>query len=215
MRSRLTVLSLAALLCVLPGLTYVPAGPEEPEAKQPAIYALVYVGLAKNGPDNAKRIAAALQELRGSGARGAVRDPKIKALPIVKDKDPTVKSSVSIVDGKEQTVTWIDRDDWAKSKTRAACLQGTAVVRVWFTDGTPDEQVAIVNAIAGEYVKDKKELNRNALKEHEGYKALYKAQKERAGAKLTEEEETVFQRQEWAIKHLPHVIEWANLPEKP
>jgi hypothetical protein len=91
---RLTVLSLAAVFCVLPEPTTLPAGPAEPEAKQPAIYALVYVGLGKNDPDNAKRIAAALQELRTP--TGAVRDPKVKALPIVKDKDPTVKSSSSI-----------------------------------------------------------------------------------------------------------------------
>ncbi len=32
---------------------------------------------------------------------------------------------------------------------------------------------------------------------------------------LSKEDERVFRRREEAIKHLPYVIEWANLPEKP
>jgi hypothetical protein len=53
------------------------------------------------------------------------------------------------------------------------------------------------------------------LKELERYKAIFKAGKEAAGAQVTEEDEKEFQRHEWAIKHLPQVIEWANLPQKP
>jgi hypothetical protein len=218
MRYRLATLSLAAVLCVLPGLmTTMPAAPAPaPEqGKPPAIYALVYVGLAKNDPDNAKRIAVAIEDLRGYGARAAVRDSKVEALSIVQDKDPNVKTRSIVQEGKEQTLSWIERDEWAKSKTRAAGLEGTAVVRVWFTDGSPEEQVLIVNAIARKYADNQQEIFRDALKEHERYKADFKKQQEATGARVTEEDERVFRRQEWAINHLPHVIEWANLPDKP
>jgi hypothetical protein len=107
------------------------------------------------------------------------------------------------------------RDDWAKSKTRAANLEGTAVVRVWFTAGSPEERVILANAIAGEYVKDEQNRFRDALKELEVDKIKFKARQERAGGKVTEADERGFRRQEEAIKHLPHVIEWAALPEKP
>jgi hypothetical protein len=131
-------------------MTTMPAAPAPaPEqAKQPpAIYALVYVGLGKNDQDNAKRIAAAIKDIRTGGSTAAVRDPKVKALSIVQDKDPNVKTRSIIVRGKEQTLSWIERDDWALSNTRTANLEGTAVVRVWFTAGSPQEQVLIVNAM--------------------------------------------------------------------
>ena len=160
----------------------------------------MYVGLGKNDPDNAKRIAAALKDLPLT-AHGAFLDPKAKALPIVQNK--------------EKKLGWIERNKWAQSKIRAANLEGTAVVRVWFTDGSPEEQVLIVNALAREYVKDQQYRFRNALKELEREKANFKARQERAGAKVTEKDEREFRRQEEAIKHLPHVIEWATLPEKP
>ncbi len=166
----------------------------------PEIYALVYVGLGKNDSDNTKRITAALQGMPGS-ALGAVRDPKVNALPIVLDQ--------------ERRLGWIERDKWAKSKTRVANLEGTAVVRVWFTEGSPEEQVIIANAIAHEYVKDQQERFRGALDGLEKEKAEFRAMKEREGAKVTKEDERVFRRREEAIKQLPHVIEWAALPEKP
>jgi hypothetical protein len=220
MRYRLATLSLAAVLCVLPGLmTTMPAAPapapETERAKPPAIYALVYVGLAKNDPDNAKRIAAALKDLRGFGARAAVRDPEVKALSIVQDKDPKGKTRSIVVEGKEHRLSWIERDEWAERMTRTANLDGTAVVRVWFTDGSPGEQVLIVNAIARTYVENQQETHRDGLKGLEECKLRFKGQQEAAGAKVTEEDEKVFQRQEWAIKHLPYVIEWADLPDKP
>jgi hypothetical protein len=187
-------------LGLLAGLTTMPAAPAPDRPVGPAIYALVYVGLGKNDPDNAERIVVAIANLRGSG-RGAVRDPKVNALSIVQEK--------------EKKLGWIERDKWADSKTRAANLEGTAVVRVWFADGSPQEQVLIVNAIARTYVNDQQEIFRDALKEHEKYKANFKKQQEAAGAKVTEENERVFRRQEEAIRHLPYVIEWACLPEKP
>jgi hypothetical protein len=201
MRYRLPILGLVAVLGVLPALTTTRAAPAPKRTKTPEIYALVYVGLGKNDPDNAKRIAVAIQELSNSAARGAVRDPKVNTLPIVQDK--------------EKELGWIERDKWAESKTRAANLEGTAVVRVWFTDGSPQEQVAIANAIVREYVKDKQEFSRGALERLESYKKGFKAQQEAAGAKVTEKDEREFRRQEEALKRLPHVIEWASLPEKP
>jgi hypothetical protein len=197
---RLAALALAVVLGVLPGLATLPAAPVPAKTKPPAIYALVYVGLGKNDPDNDKRIASALHDLPCC-ALNAVRDPKANALSIVQDQ--------------ERKLGWMGRDDWAKSKTRAASLEEAAVVRVWFTDGSPEEQVVIVNAIADAYVKDQQTLFRDALKKLERYKADFKAQQERAGAKVTKENEREFRRQEEAIKHLPHVIEWASLPEKP
>lgn len=201
MRYRLALLSLAAVLGVLPALTTTPAAPAPKRAKMPEIYALIYVGLGKNDPDNAKRITVALQDLRGYGARSAVRNQKVKALSVVQDQ--------------EKKLGWIERDNWAESKTRTANLEGTPVVRVWFTDGSPQEQVLIVNAIARAYVENQQEIYRDALEGLERYKKKFKAQQERAGAKVTEEDEREFRRQEEAIKHLPHVIEWASLPEKP
>jgi len=200
MRYRLAAMGLAAVLGVLPGLTTLPAAPVPDKSKPPAIYALVYVGLGKNDPDNAKRIDVAIRYLRSSSS-DAVRDPKVNALPIVQQK--------------EKELGWMGRDNWAESKTHAANLEGTAVVRVWFTDGSPQEQVVIVNAIARIYVKPGQENIRDGLKELERHKARFKAQQEAAGAKVTKEDERVFQRQEEAIRHPPHVIEWANLPEKP
>jgi hypothetical protein len=201
MRHRLTLVCLAAALGVLPGLTPTPAAPASAKAKLPAIYALVYVGLGKNDPDNAKRITAALQELTGTGARGAVRDRKVNALPIVQEK--------------ERKLGWIKRDEWAESKTRAANMEGTAVVRVWFTDGNLREQVMLTNAIARAYAKYHQERFKGALEALEIYMKNFIAQKERAGAKFTKEDERVFKRREEAIRNLPHVIEWATLPEKP
>jgi hypothetical protein len=200
MRYRLAILGLAAVLGVLPALTTTPAAPAPKKPKLPEIYALVYVGLGKNDPDNAKRISHALQSLPGS-ALGAIRDPKVNALPIVQDK--------------ERELGWMGRDDWAKSKTRAVNLEGTAVVRVWVTDGNPQEQVILANAIAREYVKDEQHRFHGALEDLERYKKQFKEQQEHAGAKVTKEDEREFRRQEEAIKHLPHVIEWANLPDKP
>jgi hypothetical protein len=200
MRYRLAFLGLAAVLGVLPALSTIPAAPAPKKAKPPEIYALMYVGLGKNDPDNAKRIADALQALPGS-ALGAVRDQKVKALPNVQDK--------------EKELGWMGRDKWAKSKTRAANLEGTTVVRVWFTDGSPEEQVLIVNAIADAYVKGEQRRFRGALEALERYKRNFKAQQERAGARVTEKDEREFRRQEEAIKHLPHVIEWATLPDNP
>jgi hypothetical protein len=201
MRYRLTVLSLAALLGVLPELTTVPAAPAPNTPKMPEIYALVYVGLGKNDPDNAKRIDVAIQELRGSGARGAVRDPKVKALPIVQDK--------------EKKLGWIERDKWAESKTRAASVEGTAVLRVWFTEGSPEEQVIIINAIVLDYVKDQQEFCRNALKRAEIHEREVRAMKQHEGMEWTKEDERICRSQEEAFKHPPHVLEWATPPEKP
>jgi hypothetical protein len=197
MRYRLAILGLATVLGVLPTLTTVPAAPAPKRTKMPEIYALIYVGLGKNDPDNAKRIADALQLLRGTGARGAVRDPKVNALAIVQDK--------------EKKLGWIKRDEWAESKTRAANLEGTAVVRVWFTDGSPEEQVLIGNAIAHAYVKQEQDRFRGAMEGLEREKRDYL----RDNGPFTKKAERVFRRQEEAIKHLPHVIEWAALPEKP
>lgn len=197
MRNRLAILDLATVLGVLPGLTTTFAAPAPKRAKLPEIYALVYVGLGKNDPDNAKRITHALQDLRGSGARGAVRDPKVNALPIVQDQ--------------ERKRGWIERDKWAESKTRAASLGDAAAVRVWFTDGSPQEQVAIVNAIAREYVKDEQHRYRGALEDLERRKEEYR----RDSGPFTKEVERAFRRQEEDIKHLPHVVEWACLLDKP
>jgi hypothetical protein len=74
------------MLGMLPALTTAPAAPAPKRAKTPEIYVLVYVGLGKNDPDNAKRISHALQGLPGS-AHGALSDPKVRALPIVQDKE--------------------------------------------------------------------------------------------------------------------------------
>jgi hypothetical protein len=116
------------LLAVLLGVnTRLPAAPLPDSAKTPAINALVYVGLGKKDPDNAKRIDPALHELRTRSSE-AIHDPKAKALPIVQEKGKKVGS--------------IERDKWAESDTRVATLEGTAVMRVWFTDGTPEEQVS-------------------------------------------------------------------------
>jgi hypothetical protein len=190
------------VLGVLPSLTTAPAAPvpAPKRTKMPEIYALIYVGLGQNDPDNPKRIAAALHDLPLK-AHGAFLDPKAKALPIVQEK--------------EKKLGWKERDKWAASKIRAANLEGTAVVRLWFTDGSPEEQVLIVNAIAHDYVKMEQYRFRNSLEELERYKANFKAQQERAGARVTEKDERVFRRKEEAIKHLPHVIEWAALPEQP
>jgi hypothetical protein len=192
---------LAVVLGVLPGLTTTPAAPAPERPKKPAIYALVYVGLGKNDPDNAKRIADAIDELRGSGARGAVRDPKVNALPVVQNQ--------------EKKLGWIERDKWAQSKTRAVSVEGTAVVRVWFTDGKPEEQVLIVNAIARDYAESQQRILRDGLKGLERRKANFRKQQEDAGARVTEEDEKVFRKREEAIRHPPQVMEWANLPEKP
>lgn len=197
MRYRLAIPGLVAVLGVLPALTTMPAAPAPKRAKMPEIYALVYVGLGKNDPDNAKRIAHALQSLPGSGARGAVRDPKVNTLRIVQET--------------EKELGWIERDKWAEGKTHAASVEGTPVVRVWFTDGGPEEQVLIVNAIAREYVKDEQHRFRGALEDLERRKRDYL----RDNGPFTKEVEKGFRRQEEAIKHLPHVIEWASLPEKP
>jgi hypothetical protein len=193
MRYRLAILGLVAVLGVLPALTTIPAAPAPKSPKMPEIYALIYVGLGKNDPDNAKRISHALQGLPSSAHR-ALSDPKVRALPIVQDK--------------EKELGTIGRNDWAKSKLRAASLEGTAVVRVWFTDGSPQEQVLITNAFAREYVEGEQRRFRGALEDLERYKRDFKAQQERAGARVTEKDEKVFRRKEEAIKHLPHVIEW-------
>jgi hypothetical protein len=184
------------VLGVLPALTTMHAAPAPKRAKIPEIYALVYVGVGKNDPDNAKRIAAALQGLPGSAHR-ALSDPKVRGLAIVQDKETK--------DGTR------GRNEWAKSKIHAASLEGTAVVRVWFTDGSPQEQVLITDAIAREYVKGEQERFRGALEGLEREKRDYL----RDNGPFTKDVERTYRRQEEAIKHLPHVIEWASLPEKP
>ena len=88
--------------------------PKRDREKNPDIYALIYVGLGRNHPDNARRIDHALRSLPSS-ARGAVRDPKVKALPIVQEK--------------EKKLGWIEHNTWAENRTRAASVEGTAVVR--------------------------------------------------------------------------------------
>jgi hypothetical protein len=88
-------------------------------------------------------------------------------------------------------------------------------VRVWFTDGSPQEQVLITNAFARKYVEGEQMRFRGALEDLERRKKDFKVQQEAAGAKVTENDERVFRRKEEAIKNLPHVIEWASLPEKP
>lgn len=198
MRYRLALLCLAAVLGVLPGLTTVSAVPAPRRPKPPTIYALIYVGLGKSDPDNAERIANALQSLR-SGGSGGVREPEAKDLSIVQDK--------------ERELGWMGRDKWANSKTRAANLEGTAVVGVWFTDGSPEEQVILTNAIARDYVKDRPERVRGALEALESEKRFYI--KNVVKRPLNKEEERTFRRRGEAIKHFPHVIEWAALPEKP
>lgn len=196
MRYQLAVLGLAAVLGVLPALTTTPAAPAPKRAKIPEIYALIYVGLGKNDPDNAERISHALQAMRGSG-RHVVRDPKVNALRIVQDK--------------EEKLGWIERDKWAESKTHAANLEGTSVVRVWFTDGSQHEQVVIVNAIARDYVEDEQNRFRGGLEGLEREKRDYL----KHNGPFTSKVERTFRRREEAIKRLPHVIEWATLPEKP
>jgi hypothetical protein len=212
MRYRIAILGLAAVLGVLPALTNTGAAPLPKGAKKkPEIYALIYVGIGKNHPYNARRISDALQSIRIANVppdrRGAgrfafvtAREPKVKDLPIVKDKEKRLGEK--------------GRDEWADSNTRVANLEDTAVVRVWFADGTPQEQVVLVNAIASNYVKSMQPF-RGALERHELDKRTFRKRREEAGGKVTEEEEREFRLQEEVLKHLPHVIEWASLPDKP
>ena len=51
------------------------------------------------------------------------------------------------------------------------------------------------------------------LQDLERDKRAFKKRQEDAGAKVTKKDEREFRRQEEAIKHLPHVIEWASLPD--
>lgn len=197
MRYQLAVLGLAAVLGVLPVLTTTTAAPAPKRPKTPEIYALIYVGLGKNDPDNPKRISHVLHDLPNTPHGAFCDDPKVKALPIVQDK--------------ETKLGWTGRNDWATSKMRAAKLEGTAVVRVWFTDGSPQEQVILANAFARQYVKNEQNRHRGALEDLEKRKKNYL----RDSGPLTKENERTFRRQEEAIKHLPHVIEWASLPDKP
>lgn len=201
MRYRLFLLCLAAVLGVLPGLTTVSAVPAPRRPKTPTIYALIYVGLGKNDPDNAKRIDVALQSLPNQAGSALRVDAEVNALSIVQDKI------------KKQG--WKELDAWAKSNTRAANLEGTSVFRVWFTDGSPEEKVVFANGIARTYVEGWQEIARSCggLKGLERYKANYI--KNIVMRPLNKEEERSFRRQEEAYKHLPHVIEWAALPEKP
>jgi hypothetical protein len=202
MRYRIAILGLAAVLGVLPALTNTGAAPLPKGAKKkPEIYALIYVGIGRNHPYNAKRISGALQQLPRHFAFAAAREPKVQDLPIVKDKEKNL--------GRR------GRDEWADSKTRVANLEGTAVLRVWFTDGTPKEQVVLVNAIASAYVKLQQEGDPTTLQRLQQDKSHFKKVREEAGGKVTEEEEREFRFQEEVLKHLPHVIEWASLPDKP
>jgi hypothetical protein len=200
MRYRIAILGLAAVLGVLPALTITPAAPLPKGARKPEIYALIYVGLGKNHPGNLKRIKAAIDSMSGTAHR-AFSDPKVRALPIVQDK--------------EKQLGTIERNKWGGSKIRATSLEGTAVVRVWFTDGTPQEQVLIVNAFAREFADNEQELSRDALERQQHHKKRFKIQQEQAGVKVTEKDEREFRRQEEVLKHPPHVIEWASIPDKP
>jgi hypothetical protein len=166
-------------LGVLLGLsTMLPAAPLPASAKTPAIYALVYVGLEKNDPGNAKQIDAALHDLRTCFSEAVVRNSKVKALPLVQEQ--------------EKKLGLIERDKWAESNTRVANLEGTAVMRVWFTDGSPEEQVLIVNAIAHAYVQTRRDLSRRALLDLATQEARFKAQQKDAGAQVTEKDEREF-----------------------
>src|SRR5262249_24663885 len=151
-------------------------------------YALIYVGLGKNDPDNDKRIATAVKALPGTAHR-ALSNPKVNALPIVQDRETRLGT--------------IGRNDWAKSKIRTASLEGTAVVRGWVTAGSPEEQVILINAIAREYVEHQQEFSRDRLKDLESDKNRFKVQQEQAGARVTEKDEREFRRQEEVLKHPP------------
>jgi hypothetical protein len=200
MRYRLASLSLVAVLGVLCWRTTLPAGPAEPIKRLPP-HALVYVGLGKNNPDNSKRIDTAVNDLRCYGPDLAVCDAKVNALPIVQEREKELGGS--------------GRKEWARSKTRAASVGGTAVILVSFADGSPEEQVAIVNAIADAYVKKEKGDPVGDLKLREQRIADFRAARARAGLPFTEKDERAVEpRREW-IENRPYVIEWAKLPEKP
>lgn len=198
MRYPLAVLCLALVLPAVSEVSNMPAAPIPAKAKSPEVYALVYVGWGKNDARNARRIADAIKNIQTS-TDGAVRDPKVNRLPLVQE---------------QERKGWRERDAWARSKIRVEALDGTTVLRIWFTVGTPEEQALIVNAAVRHYLKQVDSWRSFRKESLDRHRAEPQRKKFAERGQLAEWEKSI-QRLEEEINNLPRLLEWAAVKVQP
>jgi hypothetical protein len=184
------------LFAVLAALPFATGAPLPDKAKGPKVYALIYVGIGKNDANIGQRVKDALTEIResvafayssGNSGRGG------RLPPILKEANKSQR--------------------WTEYALRVAPVDRTGVVRVWLTDGTPEEQVAIVNCIVRAYLEKKENKIHRVFR---GFKRIENMLAQ--GILLPQKVEINLQiatkERDEALAALPLPLEWAALPKK-
>jgi hypothetical protein len=159
------------------------------------IYALVYMGKGSDEEANTNRLQLTLQKI-GHCADKAARTniPEVRKLTVAKDK------------------TRNELCDWMKAKIRVGTLEETSVIRVWFTDGTEDEQVIIINAILRVYLKENDAEGQDRRSDIDNRKRFLAGKKGRPTP--TPGQLKQFQKDEEEYNCLPRLLEWAAVKGK-
>lgn len=178
-----------ALFFVLPILNVAPAGPppkavKPPPPRQPSVYALLYVGTEKNHKENAQCSTKAISSIKKNIAH-PLTERKIEGPAVVK-RQKNVRA-------------------WLETNLRVESQKDTAILRVSLADGTPEEQVALINAVAEIYVKDEARMHVPlaqdvALLKHSRRQAISEG---RATATI----EALLPRAEEELENFPRVLE--------
>lgn len=100
--------------------------------RTPSIYALVYVGKQPKWCPRELHQRGQIAHFNNDEVRkAALADHSVAGLKVVKEQK--------------------DAREWLKKNLRVESLQRTNVLRISFTDGSPNEQAAIINAVAKAY----------------------------------------------------------------
>jgi capsular polysaccharide biosynthesis protein len=184
---RFTILSLLTALIVAISLESAPAPPQ----MYPEVYALVYVGkVSYEGGNNVRTAWVGMVITRGMDK--ICNDPEVQKLAVVKKHGELEK--------------------WMRSKIRVQRLENTFVIRIWFAEGTPEEQAVIVNAImrmCQTKIDEVRQRETAALKQS---KLQIKNDKKK-GTVNARDEKTIKRREE-ELRALPIILEWAAVPGK-
>jgi hypothetical protein len=156
-----TSLRLGPIACLIAlsalGLAFIPTqqgAPARAEARlakvSPTVYALLHVGKQYKHwstemyrEDAYRKVTANM--FHSPGIHGdALRESGIASLPIVK--------------AQKNAISWLDKN------LRTEYFDNTPILRVWLAVGTPDEQVAIVNAVIRAYLRSVEQNRKTVMR---------------------------------------------------
>jgi hypothetical protein len=185
--------SLGLLLALLAPCLVESAPAPERRQTYPEVYALLYVSKGSDEKVSSMKwlriliLTRYVHEKNREYNKLLWEDPELRKLAVVQQKD------------RDELSKWMLRNIHAQT------LENTSVIRVWFTDGTPEEQAVIINATL-----------RAVLKEMETRQERWTKQRKSLVKRFQENEDF---KQKWERDYevnviIPSILEWAAVKGK-